>query len=247
MRAAPGASDRAHLGSAPPLRSPHDHALRGGVAVPPVHVPRALSATGPPRGPGRAPPDRGSHPRHGAGAARGALRRGVGLLVHRRQVSHPGSCSRRSRGSPRQSRRTGCRGWTGCSSAGAGGSCSRSTCWRSDGTPPGGVTLLRRKDYSQIWIHQFLRVKVLRRLFRQLPASIPPTQRSGPAEGPRRLAGRPPAVRGGDEPGRVRGEHRGRSRDPQLRGQPSRPRSGTAPGFQESEAEILMGTIGAAP
>jgi hypothetical protein len=38
---------------------------------------------------------------------------------------------------------------------------------------PGGVTLLRRKDYSQIWIHQFLRVKVLRRLFRELPASVP--------------------------------------------------------------------------
>jgi hypothetical protein len=41
---------------------------------------------------------------------------------------------------------------------------------RRDG--PDGVVLLRRKDYSQIWIHQFLRVKVLRQLFLRLPESI---------------------------------------------------------------------------
>jgi hypothetical protein len=34
-------------------------------------------------------------------------------------------------------------------------------------------TYLRRKDYSQIWIHQFLRVKVLRYLFNQFPDEIP--------------------------------------------------------------------------
>jgi hypothetical protein len=38
---------------------------------------------------------------------------------------------------------------------------------------PDGLVLLRRKDYSQIWIHQFLRVKVLRQLFRLLPEEIP--------------------------------------------------------------------------
>jgi hypothetical protein len=32
---------------------------------------------------------------------------------------------------------------------------------------------LRRKDYSQIWIHQFLRVKVLRHLFNHFPNEIP--------------------------------------------------------------------------
>lgn len=41
---------------------------------------------------------------------------------------------------------------------------------RRDG--PDGVVLLRRKDYSQIWIHQFLRAKVLRQLFLRLPESI---------------------------------------------------------------------------
>lgn len=38
---------------------------------------------------------------------------------------------------------------------------------------PGGVVLLRRRDYSQIWLHQFLRVKVLRTLFLGFPESIP--------------------------------------------------------------------------
>lgn len=38
---------------------------------------------------------------------------------------------------------------------------------------PAGLRLLRRRDYSQIWIHQFLRVKVLRHLFQQFPESIP--------------------------------------------------------------------------
>jgi hypothetical protein len=38
---------------------------------------------------------------------------------------------------------------------------------------PNGVVLLRRKDYSQFWIHQFLRVKVIRQVFQQLPESIP--------------------------------------------------------------------------
>ena len=38
---------------------------------------------------------------------------------------------------------------------------------------PGGIALLRRRDYSQIWIHQFLRVKALRQLFLRLPATVP--------------------------------------------------------------------------
>jgi hypothetical protein len=38
---------------------------------------------------------------------------------------------------------------------------------------PGGIVLLRRRDYSQIWIHQFLRVKVLRQLFLRLPETVP--------------------------------------------------------------------------
>lgn len=38
---------------------------------------------------------------------------------------------------------------------------------------PNGVVLLRRKDYSQFWIHQFLRVKVIRHVFQQFPESIP--------------------------------------------------------------------------
>jgi hypothetical protein len=41
---------------------------------------------------------------------------------------------------------------------------------------PGGVVLLRRRNYAQIWIHQFLRVKVLRTLFLGLPESIPHAQ-----------------------------------------------------------------------
>lgn len=38
---------------------------------------------------------------------------------------------------------------------------------------PGGVVLRRRKDYSQIWMHQAVRVKVLRRLFELFPEAIP--------------------------------------------------------------------------
>lgn len=38
---------------------------------------------------------------------------------------------------------------------------------------PGEVMLLGRRDYSQIWLHQFLRVKVLRHLFERLPDSVP--------------------------------------------------------------------------
>jgi hypothetical protein len=38
---------------------------------------------------------------------------------------------------------------------------------------PGGVTLRRRRDYSQIWIHQFLRARVLRHLFASMPESLP--------------------------------------------------------------------------
>jgi hypothetical protein len=38
---------------------------------------------------------------------------------------------------------------------------------------PGGVWLLRRKDYSQMWIHQFFRVKVLRHVFERFPDSVP--------------------------------------------------------------------------
>ena len=37
---------------------------------------------------------------------------------------------------------------------------------------PDGLTLLRRKDYSQIWLHQFLRIKVLRHLFERLPEDV---------------------------------------------------------------------------
>jgi len=42
---------------------------------------------------------------------------------------------------------------------------------RRDG--PGGVVLLRRVNYAHIWIHQFLRVKVLRHLFLRFPESVP--------------------------------------------------------------------------
>jgi hypothetical protein len=52
--------------------------------------------------------------------------------------------------------------------------------WLPDSTVPGherrthfGLTLLRRRDYSQIWLHQFLRVKVLRHLFERLPEAVP--------------------------------------------------------------------------
>lgn len=37
---------------------------------------------------------------------------------------------------------------------------------------PGGMALLGRNDYSQIWLHQFLRVKVLRHLFLHLPERV---------------------------------------------------------------------------
>jgi hypothetical protein len=37
---------------------------------------------------------------------------------------------------------------------------------------PGGIALRRRRDYSQIWIHQFMRVKVLRHLFAAMPEPI---------------------------------------------------------------------------
>ncbi|MDX1409276.1 MAG: hypothetical protein R3330_14115, partial [Saprospiraceae bacterium] len=36
-----------------------------------------------------------------------------------------------------------------------------------------GITLLERKNYKCIWIHQFLRVKVLRHLFESFPDHIP--------------------------------------------------------------------------
>jgi hypothetical protein len=38
---------------------------------------------------------------------------------------------------------------------------------------PDGATLLERKGWYQIWIHQFLKAKVLRSLFSQLPLEIP--------------------------------------------------------------------------
>jgi len=38
---------------------------------------------------------------------------------------------------------------------------------------PDGVRLLGRRDYSQIWLHQFLRVKVLRHLFLRFPEAVP--------------------------------------------------------------------------
>jgi hypothetical protein len=37
----------------------------------------------------------------------------------------------------------------------------------------GGITLLERKHYKCIWIHQFLRAKVLKHLFAALPEEIP--------------------------------------------------------------------------
>lgn len=42
---------------------------------------------------------------------------------------------------------------------------------RTDGatTTPDGERLLRRVDYSQFWIHQYLRVRVLRDVFRRFP------------------------------------------------------------------------------
>jgi hypothetical protein len=36
-----------------------------------------------------------------------------------------------------------------------------------------GITLLERKNYKCIWIHQFLRAKVLKHLFKSLPDEIP--------------------------------------------------------------------------
>ena len=38
---------------------------------------------------------------------------------------------------------------------------------------PAGATLLERKGWYQIWIHQFLKAKVLRSLFSRLPLEIP--------------------------------------------------------------------------
>lgn len=35
-----------------------------------------------------------------------------------------------------------------------------------------GTILLRRRDYAQIWLHQFLRVKVLRHLFHRFPDQL---------------------------------------------------------------------------
>ncbi len=44
---------------------------------------------------------------------------------------------------------------------------------------PSGDILLERKAWYQIWIHQFLRAKVLRFLFSQLPAQVPSAKASG--------------------------------------------------------------------
>lgn len=48
---------------------------------------------------------------------------------------------------------------------------------RNRGTPEthrcGALTFHRRTDYKQIWLHQFLRAKVLRRLFEGFPEVIP--------------------------------------------------------------------------
>jgi len=41
------------------------------------------------------------------------------------------------------------------------------------GVTPAGDVLLERKGWYQIWIHQFLKAKVLRSLFSQLPLAIP--------------------------------------------------------------------------
>lgn len=45
---------------------------------------------------------------------------------------------------------------------------------------PAGIRWLRRKDYSQIWIHQFLRVKVLRYLFERFSETIPQAKMMDP-------------------------------------------------------------------
>lgn len=44
--------------------------------------------------------------------------------------------------------------------------------WDEKREGPNGIVLLGRKDYSLIWIHQFLRVKVLRQLFLRLPETV---------------------------------------------------------------------------
>jgi len=46
----------------------------------------------------------------------------------------------------------------------------------------GGQQLLGRSMYQQIWIHQFLRVKVLRQLFRGLPETIRMAKEMDPAK-----------------------------------------------------------------
>jgi hypothetical protein len=58
--------------------------------------------------------------------------------------------------------------------------CRRGNMWRPEHLfgderreGPDGVKLLRRRDYSQIWLHQFLRVKVLRYLFWRFPEAVP--------------------------------------------------------------------------
>ena len=112
---------------------------------------------------------------------------------------------------------------------------------------PGGVALLRRKDYSQIWIHQFLRVKVLRQLFRQLPASIPQPSDLDPAKDRFALPADHRlyvvetnlAVFGESTAGgRVTRNCAASLRALGL---------GLPAGFQETDWEILMGAIGTAP
>jgi len=116
---------------------------------------------------------------------------------------------------------------------------------RRDG--PGGVVLRRRKDYSQIWIHQFLRVKVLRQLFLRLPKSIPyagsmdamKDRIALPADHRLYVVETNLAVFGESTVGgRIT-----RNCAASLRAQGL----GLPPGFEETDEEILMGTIGAGP
>ena len=116
---------------------------------------------------------------------------------------------------------------------------------RRDG--PGGVVLLRRVNYAHIWIHQFLRVKVLRQLFLRFPESVPhpgafdlmslplpPNQQLYVAEANLAVFGESTIG------GRVTRNCAASFRALGL---------GTAPGFEEIDRELLIGTIdsGAAP
>jgi len=116
---------------------------------------------------------------------------------------------------------------------------------RRDG--PGGVVLLRRRDYSQIWIHQFLWVKVLRQLFLRFPESIPQAKGMDamkdrialPADHRLYVVETNLAVFGESTiHGRVTRNCASSLRALGL---------GAPPGFEETDTEDLMGTIGDGP